>query len=262
MLGCRGVRSSVLLAGLAITLVTVFAVAGCGDEPTSSNAGGLSATSVTTVAGGGGSTPTVDPADFSTTIDNLYFPVPRGHTFVYDASGPDGATGMRIRVLLDTQVVMGVECRPVLTEVFVGDDLRESTQRYYAQDAEGNVWYFGEDVKKYEGGEVTSTAGSWQAGVDGAAPGIVMKADPTVGDVYPLEYLAGKAGEMAEVLDADVSVEVPYSSFTHVVKIKDWTPAEARVVEEKYYAPGMGLVLTKQVEGGSGSERLIDLYGL
>jgi hypothetical protein len=140
--------------------------------------------------------------------------------------------------------------------------LRESTRDWYAQDADGNVWYFGEDTKEYEGGEVTSTAGSWEAGVDGAVPGIIMKADPKVGDVYQQEYLAGEAEDMAEVLEMDASVEVPYSSFNHVIKTKEWTPLEPGVVEEKYYAPGMGLVLTKQVEGGSEWERLIDLYGL
>ena len=102
---------------------------------------------------------------------------------------------------------------------------------------------------------------TWEAGVDGAVPGIIMKADPKVGDVYQQEYLEGEAEDMAEVLEVDASVEVPYSSFNQVIKTKEWTPLEPGVVEEKYYAPGLGLVLTQQVEGGSDWERLIALYG-
>jgi hypothetical protein len=223
---------------LAIALGATLTVAGCSSESA------------------------IDPAGFSTAVDNFYFPLSRGSSRVYEGSSEEGATRAEVTVLFETKVVMGVECRVVLDEVFAGNELRESTRDWYAQDAEGNVWYFGEDTKEYEGGEVASTAGSWEAGVGGAMPGIIMKADPKVGDVYQQEYLEGEAEDMAEVLQVDATAEVPYGSFRSVVKIKEWTPLEPGVVEEKYYAPGMGLVLTKQVEGGSDWERLIDLYGL
>jgi hypothetical protein len=213
------------------------------------------------IACSNGSTVTIDPADFSTAIDNLYLPLHRGASFVFEGSSTEGPTRVTVTVLFDTKVVMGVECRVVLDETRVGDELRESTRDWYAQDSKGNVWYFGEDTKEYKDGKVASTAGSWEAGVDGAEPGIVMEAEPKVGDTYRQEYRAGEAEDTAEVLQVDASVDVPYSSFSQVVRIKEWTPLEPGVVEEKYYAPGLGLVLAKQVEGGSDWERLIDLYG-
>jgi hypothetical protein len=268
---------------LAIALIIMVTVAACDNEPTSPTSLGSpattaaassapttattaadssSSTTATTAAGSGGSTAAIDPADFSTTVDHPYFPLEPGSSLIYEGSSEDGATRVTVTVLFETKVVMGVECRVVLDEVIVVDELRESTRDWYAQDDDGNVWYFGEDTKEYEDGEVTSTAGSWEAGVDGAVPGIIMKADPAVGDVYQQEYLAGEAEDMAEGLEVDATVQVPYGSFDSVVKTKDWTPLEPGVVEEKYYAPGMGLVLTKQVEGGSEWERLIDLFGL
>ena len=59
------------------------------------------------------------------------------------------------------------------------------------QDDAGNVWYFGEDSKEFQDGSV-STEGSWQAGVNGAEPGILMEAHPQRGDKYYQEFSAGK----------------------------------------------------------------------
>ena len=231
-------RRSTSAWALAIALVVTLTVTGCSSESA------------------------VDPADFSAIVDNFYLPLSPGASRVYEGSSEEGATRVTVTVLLESRVVLGVKCRVVLDQVFVKDELRESTRGWYAQDAEGNVWSFGEAIEQYKGGKVIDTAGSWEAGVEGAAPGIVMKAEPTVGDVYPQEYLAGEAGGMAEVLEVDATVEVPYSSFRGVVKIKEWTPLDPGVIEEKYYAPGMGLVLTEQVEGGSDWGRLIHLFGL
>lgn len=245
---------------LVMALVAMSTMAACSSE-SASPASNEPMTAETTAAGSSGSTIVIDPADFSTSIDNLYFPLHRGTSYVYEGSSKDGATRVQATVLFESRVVMGVECRVVLEKVFVRDELRESTHKWYAQDGDGNVWQFGKDSEEYKEGEVTSTAGSWEAGIDGAAPGIVMKADPQVGDVYQQRYLAGEAEGMAEVLGVDASVEVPYSSFNHVLKIKEWTSLDPGVIQEKYYGPGMGLVLREQVEGGSEWERLIALYG-
>ena len=165
-------------------------------------------------------TPHIDPADFTTTIDNEYFPLKPGTTFVYEG----GAERDEITVTSDTKKVMGVECVVVNDKAWENGKLIEQTYDWFAQDKEGNVWYFGEDTKEYENGKVTSTKGSWEAGVDGAKPGIIMQADPKVGDSYRQEYYEGEAEDMAKVLSLNESVTVPYGSFDDVLVTKEWTP--------------------------------------
>ena len=123
--------------------------------------------------------------------------------------------------------------------------LIEKTYDWFAQDKEGTVWYFGEDTKEYENGKVVSTKGSWEAGVDGAKPGIIMQADPKVGQFLPPGVLPGEAEDMAKVLSLNESVTVPYGSFDHVLVTREWTPLQPGFYEKKYYARGVG-----QVYGG------------
>ena len=137
------------------------------------------------------------------------------------------------------------------------EELVEDTYDWYAQDHEGNVWYFGEETAEYEDGEIVSTAGAWEAGVDGALPGIAMEADPTVGDSYRQEYYPGEAEDMAEVVQTGVSEEVAFGAFDDLIVIEEWTPLEPEVVEEKSYALGVGVVLETTVQGGSGRIELI-----
>ena len=133
----------------------------------------------------------------------------------------------------------------------------EDTYDWYAQDQDGNVWYLGEDVKDYEDGQVVSTAGSWEAGVDGAQPGIIMQAQPRVGLTYQQEYYEGEAEDAAEILSVDERVTIPYGTFDQVLKTRDFTPLEPDVEEEKYYAQGVGSVLAVTVKGGSARLELV-----
>ena len=181
-------------------------------------------------------TPHIDPADFTTTIDNEYFPMEPGTIFLYRG----GTERDRMTVTSDTKKVMGVECVVVDDRAWQGDQLVEQTYDWFAQDKEGNVWYFGEDTKEYENGKVTSTKGSWEAGVDGAKPGIIMQADPKVGDSYRQEYYEGEAEDMAKVLSLNESLTVPYGSFDDVLETKEWTPLEPGFFEKKYYVRGVG----------------------
>jgi hypothetical protein len=135
---------------------------------------------------------------------------------------------------------MGVECVVVNDKAWENGKLIERTYDWHAQDKEGNVWYFGEDTKEYENGKVVSTKGSWEAGVDGAKPGIIMQAHPKVGQSYRQEYYKGEAEDMAKVINLNESVTVPYGSFDHVLVTKEWTPLEPSYAEHKYYAPGVG----------------------
>jgi hypothetical protein len=181
-------------------------------------------------------TPHIDPSEFTTKVDNEYFPMKPGTTFVYEGKGERD----EMSVTHHTRKVMGMVCVVVDDREWDGDKLVERTYDWFAQDKEGNVWYFGEDTKEYENGEVVSTKGSWEAGVDGAKPGIIMPADPKVGQSYRQEYYPGEAMDMAKVLSLNASVRVPYGSFDHALDTKEWTPLQPGFSEKKYYVRGVG----------------------
>jgi hypothetical protein len=180
--------------------------------------------------------PHIDPAEFTTKVDNEYFPMQPGTTFLYAG----GTQHSEMTVTSGTKNVMGVECIVVDHREWEGDQLIERTHDWFAQDKEGTVWYFGEDTKEYEEGKVVSTKGSWEAGVDGAKPGIIMQADPKVGQSYYQEYYPGEAMDMARVLSFDASVTVPYGSFDEVLETREWTPLQPGFSEKKYYVRGVG----------------------
>jgi hypothetical protein len=133
----------------------------------------------------------------------------------------------------------------------------EDTFDWFAQDRDGNVWYLGEDTKEFEDGELVSTEGSWEAGTKGAQPGIIMQASPQVGVGYRQEYFPGEAEDLAEVLRLDGKATVPFGSFEDLLVIEEWNPLEPKVIENKYYARGIGVVLEEQVKGGSERVELI-----
>ena len=201
----------------------------------------------------------IDPEDFVQRIDNPYFPLLPGTTHSYEGLTPDGHERIEDVVTYETKQVMGVTCVVVHNTVTLDGELIEETYDWYAQDRQGNVWYFGEETREFEGGTPVTTAGSWEAGVDGALPGIIMPADPQVGDVYRQEYYAGEAEDMAEVLSLSESITGPYGSFEGVLLTRDWTPLEPSIAEHKYYAPGVGLIREVLVQGGSGMVELVEI---
>jgi hypothetical protein len=203
--------------------------------------------------------PVINPADFVEQIDNQYLPMTPGTTFVYDGESEDGKEKIEVNVTHETKEILGVTCIVVRDRVWVNDELVEDTFDWFAQDKDGNVWYFGEDSKEYEGGKVVSTEGSWEAGVDGAKPGIIMKGNPQVGDAYRQEYYEDEAEDMAEVLSLNESVSVSYDSFEDCLKTQEWTPLEPDVVENKYYAPGVGVIKEVAVEGESERVELVEV---
>jgi hypothetical protein len=203
--------------------------------------------------------PKIDPANFVGKIDNKYFPLKPGTTFVYEGKTEEGTERIEVTVTHDTRRVMGVECVVVRDKVFLDGSLIEDTFDWYAQDRQGNVWYFGENTKEYENGEVKGTGGSWEAGVDGAKPGIIMQADPKVGETYRQEYYEGEAEDMAKVLSLDESATAPYGSFDKLLMTREWNPLEPGVTEQKYYAPGIGTVLEVGVKGNSDRVELIEI---
>jgi hypothetical protein len=135
----------------------------------------------------------------------------------------------------------------------------EDTYDWYAQDEDGTIWYLGEDTREYENGEVVSTAGSWETGVDGAQAGVMVPGDPEVGLRYRQEYHAGEAEDRARILSLDEQAEVPFGHFTGVMLTKDFTPLAPTVLEYKLYAKGVGPVLILNVSGGGGGrEELVE----
>jgi hypothetical protein len=199
------------------------------------------------------------PGDFTTRIDNPYLPMRPGSRWVYRETDSDG-TVQRVVVKVTRRtrrIANGVTARVVRDTVTERGRLVEDTSDWFAQDRAGNVWYLGEDTTEYEGGRPVSKEGSWEAGVDGAGPGIVMLARPRPGRSYRQERFPGEAEDRARVLSLDDRAEVPAGHFTGVLTTKDWNPLEPRVLEYKLYARGVGLVLAVHVSGGSGREELL-----
>ena len=203
--------------------------------------------------------PQIDPSDFVEGIDNPYMPFEPGTTLVYEGVSEDEKETVTVFVTDKTKEILGITATVVRDVVTVEGQIAEKTFDWYAQDRYGNVWYLGEDSKEYEDGKPVSSAGSWEAGVDRAKPGIVMLGDPRVGDRYRQEFYKGEAEDFGQVLTLDESVDVPHGSFDDVLVTKDWTPLEPKVLENKYYARGVGVVFERSVKGPKEELSLVDV---
>src|SRR5215218_6244578 len=146
--------------------------------------------------------PHINPSGFTTKIDNKYFLLKPGTTFVYQGNSGGNQERDVMSVTHSTKQIMGVKCVVVDDRVLAGGKLAEKTFDYYAQDKKGTVWYFGENSKEYKNGKV-STEASWEAGKDGAEPGVIMQAHPKVGRTYRQEYLVSLSKLSREVVEAD-----------------------------------------------------------
>jgi hypothetical protein len=202
--------------------------------------------------------PRIRPADFGGPVDNPYFPLAPGSRWVYEERKAEGDERTVVEVTRDTKTILGITAVVVHDTVTKDGNVKEDTFDWYAQDRRGNVWYLGEDTKEYENGAVVSTKGSWEAGVQGAQAGIIMKARPEPGAPYRQEYFKGQAEDFGQVLSTSESVTVPAGAFRDVVKTKDFTPLEPKLFEHKYYAPGVGVVQEVTVKGGSGRVELVE----
>jgi hypothetical protein len=204
---------------------------------------------------------TLDPADFTTTIDNPYWPMSPGSRWVYRETDTAGARReVTITVTGETRMIAnGIRARVVRDIVTEAGAVVEATDDWYAQDDDGNIWYLGEATAEYEDGQVVSRDGSFEAGVDGAQAGVAMPADPRPGMSYRQEYYAGKAEDNAAVVTVgEEQVEVPYGFFdTGVLMTRDLVPLEPRVQELKFYAPGVGPVLSVHTDGAGGRAELV-----
>ena len=198
--------------------------------------------------------PRIDSANFVKGVTNPFRPLVPGKTLVYQKVTDEGLETVEVTTTRETKTILGVECVVVRDVVMRGDELVEDTLDYFAQDRAGNVWYFGEFVMNFEDGALANLNGSWTAGVDGAKPGIVMKATPTVGNVYRQEFLATEAEDAARVTGKNRTVVVPKGTFTGCLETLDFTPLEPTHLEAKFYAPGLGFVLEVNLESGERTE--------
>jgi hypothetical protein len=199
-----------------------------------------------------------EPRRYTTDIDNPYWPMKPGGRWVYRESEGSSVKKVVVTVTGETKrLANGVTARVVRDEVTENAKPVELTDDFYAQDQDGNVWYMGEETAEYEDGKVTTRAGSFEAGRDGAKPGIIMPAHPRPGMDYRQEYLKGEAEDEARVLSVDDQAEVPAGHFSEALLTRDVNPLEPKVLEYKLYARGVGPVLVLSASGGSGREELV-----
>jgi hypothetical protein len=205
--------------------------------------------------------PDVDSTDFVVGVDNPYFPLVPGTVYHYVAQTEDGVETETVEVLTNTKKILGITATIVHDQVFVEGELTEDTFDWYAQTASGDVWYLGEDTRELENGTVVSTEGSWEAGVDGAKPGVIAWADPSahIGEEYRQEYLLGVAEDFGKVVAVDQSVTVTYGSLTGCIKTEDRSDLEPDILENKYYCPQLGVVREETVKGGTELNQLVDV---
>lgn len=243
------------IARLILVFISILVSAGCSD-----NTGILTATAETSQHSSpqGGYTVNLTRADFVQVVDNTYFPLIPGMRWEYEIRrGGVVVEKDVVEVLKETRQVNGILATVVRDTVFAGDKLTEDTYDWFAQDKDGNVWYVGESVDNYVGGVVVNHSGSWEWGVDGALPGIIMWADPAahINEEYYQEYFVGHAEDKGRVLSVTESITVPFGSFDNVVKTRDFSTLEIFVNETKFYAPGIGLI--KEGDANAAEEVLL-----
>ena len=252
-------------AGLVASLCTAALFAGCAEHSTAGGPVREDSPGTPAPSDNGlpqGSDPvTLDPADFTTEITNQYWPMKAGTRWTWREIDEDGEASRVVVTVtgVTRKIANGITARVVRDTVSSGGEVVEDTFDWYAQDADGNIWYLGEDTAEFEDGKVSSREGSFEAGVDGALPGIAMPGSPADGMAYRQEYYKGEAEDNGEVLSIEEMADVPAGHYEDVLLTKDTIALEPDVLEYKLYAPGVGPVLVFGVSGGGGREELLSM---
>jgi hypothetical protein len=193
--------------------------------------------------------PQISPSEFVTGVDNPWLPYKPGTRIRFE--GVRGKTPQRDveHVLHRTKTIQGVRATIVRDTVSERGHVAERTDDWYAQDRWGNVWYLGEASYERRHGKLVRAADSWEWGVDGALPGIIMPAHPRTGDAYRQEHYApGEALDQARVLPRLARLTVLYGTFHHVLVTSERSPLEPQT-EHKYFVRGLGEVAERVVRG-------------
>ena len=200
------------------------------------------------------------PTTFVRGVDNPWFPLEPGTTFVYTGVKDQQQGRDVVTVTSRTKQIRGVDCVAVEDRLYAGGRLAEQTTDWYAQDSRGNVWYFGEATAELDPhGRVTSREGSWLAGIDGAKAGIFMPARPTVGASFRQEYYKGHAEDHFRVVSLSANVITSYTASARALLTKEWTPLEPETLDHKLYIRGIGLAKEETIKGGSERWELTDV---
>jgi hypothetical protein len=243
-------------------VVVVLTAAGCGADNASTTGNGVDpsrpATPVIDPGDGGDYQPDLEPANFVDVIDNPYLPFKPGMAWVYEGESDGQAERIEVVVTGERRDVRGISATVVRDTVHVAGELVEDTYDWFAQDKEGNVWYLGEDSTSYGPDGTTSKAGSWEYGVDGALPGMVMVADPSAGDSYRQEFYPGEAEDLGEVIRVDETKTIGIGEYADVVVTEDWNPLDPDTIENKYYAPGVGKIYSEHTRGDPETVELVE----
>ena len=205
--------------------------------------------------------PVLDPDNFVTVIDNPYFPLPVGRQLVYTGTKDGQSQTDTVTVTDQKRVILGITTT-VVNDVATHDGtVLEKTFDFYAQDKQGNVWYLGEDTTHFLPNGKADTSGSFVAGIDGAQPGIIMKANPQIPDAYRQECFAGEAEDTAWVVATTGSLRVPYGNVRNILTTLEATPIEAGAYDQKIYGPGIGIVSEQSLTGPSEFAQLVSVSG-
>jgi hypothetical protein len=247
----RKSRSLVLLSAVAM----IFGACGTGGSSSQQTTGGSRSSSPSTPATSSRPAPayhpTINPADFSAKVDHRYFPLTPGSAKVFEGSRDGKPMRTEFVITHRTRTVMGVKCVVVEDTVTSNGALVEKTQDWFAQKKDGSVWYFGENTAEYVNGVVSSTHGTWEAGVDGAVPGVIMHAHPSVGTEYYQEYRPGEAEDRAKILTLDSTIKVPAGKYSNVITTEDSDPLNPDKTDKKWYASGVGVVRSVRIKSDS-----------
>jgi hypothetical protein len=204
--------------------------------------------------------PPMPPAStFSARVDNPWFPLLRGTRWLYTGVKDGKPTRDVVFVTNQAKTIEGVPCAAVRDRLYMRGHLEERTTDWYSQDSRGNVWYLGENTAELDAhGHVTSTEGTWQAGVDGAKPGIYIPGHPRVGQTGLQEFLKGHAEDHFAIIGAFRTVAPPGPADTLLTK--EWTPLEPGVLDHKMYVRGIGTVLEQSQEGPNERNELVSIH--
>ncbi len=203
----------------------------------------------------------IDPNNFVAVVDNTYFPLPVGRTLVYSGI-KDGQTQRDVvTVTNESKVILGVTATVVSDVADHNGMILERTSDWYAQDKQGNVWYLGEDTVHFLANGKGDTSGSWESGVNGAQPGIIMEANPQIPDAYRQELLAGEAEDTAWIVNRGGTVSVPYGKVRNVLTTLEATRLEPGAYDQKVYGPGIGIILEQSLTGDPEVAKLESVSG-
>ncbi len=253
--------------------VTALIAAGCGSSngsgttpsttasttPTTASAPSGSAASLAPIHGK--YSPTIDPANFVATVDNRYLPFKPGTGLHYKGVAEDGKTPQTDDEVVthQTKRILGVNSTVVRDVVSERGTPIEKTFDWYAQDKQGNVWYMGEDAREFHHGQSVKAPDSWQAGVNGAQPGIIMPGNPQPGESYRQEYYPGHALDQARVVGPNGTVNVPAGAYKRPLVTVETSSLEPGAEEQKFNAPGVGVVKEQVVKGNHERFELVSI---